>query len=93
MSGTDISYSLNLLTYYFMDIEAARLLAAGLCMGLGAIGSGIGEGIVSGRALEAIGRNPSLDGNLFSKMIVAMAITESTAIYALVISLIILFVA
>jgi F-type H+-transporting ATPase subunit c len=76
-----------------MDIEAARLLAAGLCMGIGAVGSAIGEGLLAARTLEAIGRNPSVMGKLFPNMIVAMAITESTAIYALVVSLIILFVA
>lgn len=76
-----------------MDIEAARLIAASICMGLGAIGPGIGEGLIAARTLEAIGRNPSVQGSLFPNMIVAMAITESTAIYALVISLIILFVA
>ena len=76
-----------------MDIEAVRLLAAGLCMGLGAIGPGIGEGVIGGKALEAIGRNPELTGNIFPKMIVAMAICESTAIYSLVMALIILFVA
>jgi F-type H+-transporting ATPase subunit c len=75
-----------------MELEAVRLLAAGLCMGLGAIGPGIGEGIVGGKALEAIGRNPSIAGKIIPNMIVAMAITESTAIYSLVISLIILFV-
>lgn len=75
-----------------MELEAVRLLAAGLCMGLGAIGPGIGEGIVGGKALEAIGRNPSISGKIIPNMIVAMAITESTAIYSLVISLIILFV-
>lgn len=75
-----------------MDIEAVRLLAAGICMGLGAIGPGIGEGFVGGKALEAIGRNPSIANKIIPNMIVAMAITESTAIYSLVISLIILFV-
>ncbi len=74
-----------------MELEAARLIAAGLAMGLGAIGSGIGEGIAAGRALEAMGRNPSLKDELFTRMIVAMAITESTAIYALVVTLLILF--
>ncbi|MDA0208442.1 MAG: ATP synthase F0 subunit C [bacterium] len=74
-----------------MDIEAVRLLAAGLCMGLGAIGPGIGEGFVGGKALEAIGRNPSISDKIIPNMIVAMAITESTAIYSLVIALIILF--
>ena len=76
-----------------MELEAARLLAAGLAMGLGAIGPGIGEGIVAGKALEAMGRNPEMSDKLFSNMIVSMAITESTAIYSLVIALIILFVA
>ena len=75
-----------------MELEAVKLLAAGLCMGLGAIGPGIGEGIVGGKALEAIGRNPSIADKIIPNMIVAMAITESTAIYSLVISLIILFV-
>lgn len=75
-----------------MEIEAARLLAAGICMGFGAIGAGIGEGYVGGKALEAIGRNPSVQNKIIPNMIVAMAISESTSIYALVISLIILFV-
>jgi F-type H+-transporting ATPase subunit c len=75
-----------------MEVEAARLLAAGLAMGLGAIGPGIGEGVIAGKALEAMGRNPEMSGKLFSNMIVSMAICESTAIYSLVVSLIILFV-
>jgi len=74
-----------------MDIEAARLLAAGLCMGLGAIGPGVGEGIIAARAMEAIGRNPQVTGKIIPNMIVSMAITESTGIYSLVITLIILF--
>ncbi len=74
-----------------MDIEAAKYLAAGLAVGLGAIGPGIGEGIVASKALEAIGRNPESAGKVTPLMFVAMAIAESTAIYALVIALIILF--
>ena len=76
-----------------MDAETFKLLAAGLCMGLGAIGPAIGEGIVAGSALEAMGRNPEVSDKLFTNMLVAMAVTESTGIYSLVISLIILFVA
>ncbi|MBD3270680.1 ATP synthase F0 subunit C [Candidatus Peregrinibacteria bacterium] len=74
-----------------MDIEAVRLLAAGLAVGLGAIGPGIGEGIVAGKTMEAMGRNPEISDSIFPKMIVSMAICESTAIYALVVALIILF--
>ncbi|PIW37146.1 MAG: ATP synthase F0 subunit C [Candidatus Kerfeldbacteria bacterium CG15_BIG_FIL_POST_REV_8_21_14_020_45_12] len=74
-----------------MDVEAAKLLAAGLAIGIGAIGPGIGEGIVAGKALEAMGRNPSIKDELFTRMIIGMAITESTSIYALVITFLILF--
>lgn len=75
-----------------MDPESFRMLAAGICMGFGAIGPGIGEGIVAGKALEAMGRNPDMSGKLLSNMILGMAITETTSIYALVVTLIILFV-
>ena len=75
-----------------MDIEAARLIAAGLCMGIGAIGPAIGEGFIGGKTMEAISRNPTLSDKLLPNMLVAMAITESTGIYSLVIALIILFV-
>lgn len=72
--------------------EGLKFLAAGICMGLGAIGPGIGEGIVSARAMEAIGRNPEIADSIFPKMIVSMAICESTGIYSLVVALILLFV-
>ena len=74
-----------------MEVEAAKLLAAGLCMGIGAVGSGIGEGIVGGRALEAMARNPKVSDKIFTNMIVAIALAESTAIYSLLVALIILF--
>jgi F-type H+-transporting ATPase subunit c len=74
-----------------MDIEAAKVIAAGLAVGLGAIGPGIGEGIAASKAIEAMGRNPEVSGDIFTKMIIAMAITESTAIYALVVAFLILF--
>ena len=76
-----------------MEVEAARLLAAGICMGLGALGPGLGEGFIGAKAMEAMGRNPEFSGKIFSNMIVAMAVCESTGIYSLVIALIILFVA
>lgn len=69
-----------------------RMLAAGLCMGIGSLGSAVGEGYVAGKAMESIGRNPAVGEKMIPNMIVAMAICESTGIYALVISLIILFV-
>ena len=73
-------------------ILIAKVIAAGLCMGIGSIAPALAEGNVAGKAMEAMGRNPAVTEKMFPNMIVAMAICESTGIYALVISLIILFV-
>ncbi len=75
-----------------MDAEGAKLIGAALAIGLGAIGPGIGIGLIGGRALEAIGRNPEAESSVRATMILAIALTEGLAIFALVISLIIKFV-
>ena len=72
-------------------IEAAKMLGAGLSMGIGAIGPAIGEGNAVGKALEGMARNPETAGNLRTNMILGCAITETTGIYALVVALLILF--
>ncbi|PKM91040.1 ATP synthase F0 subunit C [Candidatus Falkowbacteria bacterium HGW-Falkowbacteria-1] len=74
-----------------MDAEAAKYIAAGIAIGLGAIGPGVGEGIIASKAMEAIGRNPEAGGKITPLMFASMAVTESTGIYALVVALIILF--
>ena len=66
-------------------------LAAGLAIGLGAIGPGIGIGLLAGKAVEAIGRNPEASGKIQTAMILAIAFAEAIAIYALVVALIIKF--
>jgi F-type H+-transporting ATPase subunit c len=68
------------------------LLSAGLCMGLGAIGPGIGEGIASSGAVRWVARTPSFAGDLTRTMLVGMAVAESTAIYSMVIALVLIFV-
>jgi F-type H+-transporting ATPase subunit c len=73
-------------------IRVAALLGAGLCMGLGAIGPGIGEGIVGGKACEAIARQPQMQGVLTRTMLLADAISETTGIYSLTIALLLIFV-
>jgi F-type H+-transporting ATPase subunit c len=75
-----------------MDLSAMRNLAAALAIGLGAIGPGIGIGILGSKAMEAIGRNPEATGQIQSNMILGIAFTEAIAIYALVIALIVKFV-
>lgn len=67
-------------------------IGVGLAMGLGAIGPGIGIGILAGKALEAIGRNPEAVGKIQTNMILATAFAEAIAIYALVVALILKFV-
>ena len=76
-----------------MDSEMIKLLAAGLCMGLGAIGPGIGIGILGLGAMNALGRNPEARGPIMTNMILAIAFAEAVAIYALVIAVVLIFVA
>ncbi len=81
-----------------MDITGADFitglayLGAGIAMGLGAIGPGVGEGFVAGKACEAIGKKPEEAGLLTRTMLVGQAVSESTGIYSLVVALLLLFV-
>ena len=70
---------------------AGKAIGAGLCMGIGAIGPGIGEGNAVGKALEGMARQPESAGTLRSTMIMGCAISETTGIYSLIIALLILF--
>jgi F-type H+-transporting ATPase subunit c len=73
-------------------VDAMRLLGAGLAIGLGAIGPGIGIGILMAGALQAMGRNPDASSNIQTNMILGVAFAEAIAIYALVVALILMFV-
>jgi F-type H+-transporting ATPase subunit c len=75
-----------------MDAEALAQLGTALAIGLGAIGPGIGVGLVGAKAMEAIGRNPEAADIVRTNMILGMAFAEAIAIYALVVALIIKFV-
>lgn len=67
-------------------------LATAIAIGIGALGPGIGIGILAGKALEAIGRNPEAENKIRTNMILGLAFAEAIAIYALVVALIIKFV-
>lgn len=67
-------------------------LAVGLAMGLGALGPGIGIGLLVAQGLAAIGRNPEATSKIQTNMILGMAFAEAVAIYALVVALILKFV-
>ncbi len=61
-------------------------LTSGLAIGLGAIGPGIGIGLIGMKATEAIGRNPDAQAKILPAMLLGMAFAEAIAIYALVIA-------
>ena len=71
---------------------AGKAIGAGLCMGIGAVGPGIGEGNAVGKALEGMARQPEVADNLRINMILGCAIAETTGIYSLLIAFLILFV-
>lgn len=75
-----------------MDAESAKSIGAAIAMGVGAIGPGLGIGILASKAMESIGRNPEATSKVQTAMILAIAFTEAIAIYALVVALIIKFV-
>lgn len=66
-------------------------IGAGVAM-VGASGVGAGQGIAAGKAAEAVGRNPEAADKIRSMMIVGLGIAESAAIYALIVSILLLFV-
>ena len=73
-------------------ITIVSYLAAGICMGSGAIGTAIGIGIIGGQALGGISENPKMEGALLKTMLIGMSIATTTAIYALVIGILLIFV-
>jgi len=73
-----------------MEVEAAKLIAAAIAL-LPIFGVGLGLGAVFASYNEAVGRNPSAAEILDKKFFIAFALTESLAIFALAISLMILF--
>jgi len=75
-----------------MDAEAAKLIGMALAMGLGAIGPGIGIGLIGAKALEAIGRNPDVENSIRTNMLLAIVFSEIMGILAFVVALIIKFV-
>ncbi|MBV7328899.1 ATP synthase F0 subunit C [Chloroflexi bacterium TSY] len=75
-----------------MDVAAAKEIGAALAMGLGAIGPGIGIGLIGSKAVEAMGRNPEATGTVQTNMILAIAFAESIAVFSLVIALLVKFV-
>lgn len=72
---------------------ACCALGAGICMGIGAIGPAMGEGNAVAKSCEAIGRQPEAKSAVTSTMIMGCAVAETTGLYALVIAILLIFVA
>ncbi len=73
-------------------IKAGAFVGAGIAMGFGAIGPGIGEGFAAGKACEGISKRPEEQGLITRTMLVGQAVSESTGIYSLVIAILLIFV-
>jgi len=75
-----------------MDAETMKLVMTGATIALGGAIPALSIGIITGKAMEAIGRNPESAGDVRTSMILGVAFAEAIAIYALVTALIIKFV-
>lgn len=73
-----------------MDFQAAKMIGAGLSM-FALLGVGIGLGNIFSTLVSSIARNPETGNELFSKAIIGFALTESVALLAFIVAMIILF--
>ena len=70
---------------------AACAIAAGFGIGIAALGCGIGQGLAVKSSVEGIARNPEASGKVTVTMLIGLAMIESLCIYALVVSLILIY--
>ncbi len=68
-----------------------ELLGAAVGIGLAALGTGIGMGILVGKTVEAMARQPEMAGDLKTTMLIGVAFVEALALYALVVSFLLIF--
>jgi F-type H+-transporting ATPase subunit c len=72
-------------------ISGASVIAAGLAIGLAAIGPGIGQGSAAAQAVEGLARQPEAEGKIRGTLLLSLAFMESLTIYGLVVALCLLF--
>lgn len=94
---------LNIITEFFSHVwnllavdgniaDGLKFVGAGIAI-LTCFGTGIGQGYAAGKAVEAVARNPEVESKIRTMFVIGAAIAESGAIYGLVVSLILIFVA
>ena len=71
--------------------KAAAFLGAAIAIAIGSIGPALGQGLIGAKACEKLGKYPESSGNIRTTMMIAMGIVESSAIYALVVALLLIF--
>ncbi|HPF46073.1 MAG: F0F1 ATP synthase subunit C [Emcibacteraceae bacterium] len=74
-----------------MDLDLISIIVAGFTVSAGAIGPALSEGYAVGKAMDAIARQPEAAGPLARTLFVGLAMIETTAIYCLVIGLLLLY--
>lgn len=76
-----------------MDPEAMKMIAAGIAIGLGTLGPGLGIGILGYGAMQALGRNPEARGPIMTNMLIAIGLAEALGIYALIVAIFLVLIA
>ena len=72
-------------------VAGMAVLGAGIAM-IAGLGPGIGQGIAASKGAEAVGRNPEAEGKIRSTMILGIALSETCAIYGLLVAILLIFV-
>lgn len=72
-------------------IKALSALGAAIALGLAAIGAGVGNGLVTSKAVESIARQPEAKGSVMTTMLISVGLIEAVPIITLVIALILLY--
>ncbi len=82
----------QILTESSVSDNLGAYIGAGVAV-IGGVGTGIGQGYAAGKASEAVARNPEAESKIRTMMIVGAAIAETSAIYCLIIAILLIFVA
>lgn len=77
--------------YNNMFVLALSAIGAGLAVFTG-FGAGIGTGIATGKAVEAVSRQPEARGDIISTLVIGSAFSEATAIYGLLVAILLILV-
>lgn len=84
---------LEFLSLFLVEAKGLAFIGAGIAMGIAALGPALGQGFTAGKAVEAVGRQPEAAKQIRSVMLLGQAMAETTGIYALLVAILLIFVA